>query len=319
MGGGVLRLSVGGGRVLLVTEPFRYPEGPAPFAARTIRSSVWHYTSAEGLLGILNSHEIWASSPKALNDLEEITFGVQKLREAFDKFLTTNLLTLESTRRIENIISVEFLTQQIDSIFIVSASMEADSLNQWQHYSNRDGFAIEIDTAVPLGLISADGLTVFGRRREDHFFPGWYDVVYQVEEQDQIISQILAYVTRMTLDPSFADDVLLNLVARMIIMPQMMRIKHQGFRDEREVRFISGSAPEIPVKYRVSNGRVVPYINMVRHRENLEVNTNNLDFIRGILCSPTTTESDVQLVRDMLSAYGLENTNISRSTIPFRK
>ena len=302
-----------------MSEPFRYPDGPAPFALKTERPRVWHYTNADGLLGILNTKQIWASSPKALNDLEEIKFGMQRMWKAFGDFQTRNSIKIDNAKRMANILSVDFLTTQIDEIFIVSASSSNDSLNQWQHYSEVDGFAIELDTSIPMGLRLKSGETVFSRNQENYFFPGWYDVVYEETEQNAIIDEMFKYLARMTDDPSYKDDYLLNLVARMIVMPQIARFKHNGFRDEREVRFLAGNVAGSPVEYRSSNGRVVPYINLVRHYEPSGPSGNGLDFIKGIVCSPTTNQNDVQLVRDIIASFGLNNPTVTRSSIPFRR
>jgi hypothetical protein len=302
-----------------VTEPFRYPDGPAPFAEKTIHSSVWHYTNAEGLLGILQTQSIWASSPKALNDLQEISFGLDAVREAFLKYFFANDIPSERADRINRILTPEIIEKQIDSIFVLSASNDFDLLNQWQHYSDADGFAVEIDTSLPLGIKSKDGKTTLGRRKQDLFFSGWYDVIYSSDQQNKKIQEILTYVTRMTIDPSYKDDVLLYLVAGMIVLPQVARFKHDGFTDEREVRYISGPGEGNLINYRSSKNRVVPFIKLCAHEQIPAASSNPLNFIKGVVCGPTTHENDIQIVREMLKTYGLGDLKVTRSRIPFRK
>jgi hypothetical protein len=45
---------------------------PAPES----RETVWHYTNAAGLLGILRSNVLWATDAFFLNDAAEVTYGI---------------------------------------------------------------------------------------------------------------------------------------------------------------------------------------------------------------------------------------------------
>lgn len=45
---------------------------------------LWHYTTAEGLLSIVEHRELWASSVDYLNDAAELSFGRDCLTEAGD-------------------------------------------------------------------------------------------------------------------------------------------------------------------------------------------------------------------------------------------
>jgi hypothetical protein len=46
-----------------------------PAAVRPASGSVFHYTSAQGLLGIIPSGKVWASEASSLNDLAEVRQG----------------------------------------------------------------------------------------------------------------------------------------------------------------------------------------------------------------------------------------------------
>ena len=45
--------------------------------------TVWHYTDAGGVFGILSTDELWASSALHMNDTAELELGVRRVHEAF--------------------------------------------------------------------------------------------------------------------------------------------------------------------------------------------------------------------------------------------
>src|SRR5690349_17642809 len=55
---------------------------PPSFASGTL----WHYTTAAGLLAILKSDRLWASSAAMLNDSSEIEYGISLLQERWERF-----------------------------------------------------------------------------------------------------------------------------------------------------------------------------------------------------------------------------------------
>lgn len=315
----LLSLSVGGGRVNFMAPNEETTTNASPFATHTKHPRVWHYTDAVGFLGILTTESIWATSPKALNDYKEITYGVDKIQKAIDALKGSVTIAAEVISQLEEVLSNEFLDKQSRDVFVLSASSNGDLLNQWQHYSDVDGFALEIDTKIPLGIRESDGTTVSGRFPHNHFFPGWYDVIYTDEEHDAVIKDILNFAFQMADNPKLSEQNIFNLVNRIALTSQITRIKHQGFQDEREVRYLFGGKESTEVHYRSYSGRMVPYVELVRHREENSTNTSNLDFIKGVVCSPTMIESDVELVREMLESFKLSHLTVARSDIPFRK
>ena len=50
-------------------------------AIRKVTTSVFHYTSSEGLIGILESKRLWASEASSLNDLAEIRQGWDSIND----------------------------------------------------------------------------------------------------------------------------------------------------------------------------------------------------------------------------------------------
>src|SRR5208283_3832785 len=48
---------------------------------------LYHYTRVEGLKGIVETNELWATSAHFLNDSAEVTYGYEVLKEALDGWI----------------------------------------------------------------------------------------------------------------------------------------------------------------------------------------------------------------------------------------
>ncbi|MGH8194064.1 MAG: DUF2971 domain-containing protein [Woeseiaceae bacterium] len=97
---------------------------------------LYHYTSAEGLIGILQSGEIWATSIRHLSDTSEFTYTLQRAEQAS----TQNALS-------EHFLFETFLLQRFNgdtlldntSFFVGSFSAEGNLLSQWRAYCPTGG------------------------------------------------------------------------------------------------------------------------------------------------------------------------------------
>ncbi len=139
-------------------HPWSPPKAP--------RSSVFHYTSPVGLLGILTNGELWASEAAGLNDLDEISKGwklaqgwLSKLPED-DQFKRAAQTALEVSDLFRDFTAPE-------SAFVLCASEVGDDANQWRLYgAGGAGYAVELDSTVPLAV-----RTDLKRRRDEAIEP----------------------------------------------------------------------------------------------------------------------------------------------------
>ena len=96
---------------------------------RTPPSVLYHYTTQEGLLGIVSSKEIWATHTQYLNDTREFHHALEILQQE-----TTDQPVLRDEWY--QIISGA-------NVCVCSFSEDGDSLSQWRAYGGRaSGFAI---------------------------------------------------------------------------------------------------------------------------------------------------------------------------------
>ncbi|SHP16118.1 Uncharacterised protein [Mycobacteroides abscessus subsp. bolletii] len=173
------------------------PSGSAKFAAQASTDDqpipdLYHYTSAEGLYGILNNQQLWLTHAGYLNDTEEFIYGLRVIMEemrdyraeinsrissgesglnelsgyidgALNAFDFTNLLNSNNAlsdgmSTDEKILLVSTFQDRITP-FVSCLSTERDQLSQWRGYA-RGGYAIRFDTEAlrsTMCLLDRDG------------------------------------------------------------------------------------------------------------------------------------------------------------------
>lgn len=113
------------------------------------KGTVWHYTTAAGLAGMLQDNVLWASSAAFMNDRHELT-GDALFRDLFNRHIN------EVDPRING--GVQFALQSAlrtdrYRTFIVCASKAPDNLTLWRNYTGPEvGFAVALDASQPLSM-----------------------------------------------------------------------------------------------------------------------------------------------------------------------
>jgi hypothetical protein len=106
---------------------------------------IWHYTSGDALLGIVETGTLYATQVSCLNDSTEIRYGAKLLRDAFMNIHTD---AIEEKVLLERIIkaTVEEPAAPANlpsAWFVTCFSKEKDDLSQWRAYSGgENGYAI---------------------------------------------------------------------------------------------------------------------------------------------------------------------------------
>jgi DUF2971 family protein len=85
---------------------------------------LYHYTTPEGLMGIVKNQELWATSVFFLNDIAEFKHGIELGRDHLEALFNNTEKTKDTT------------------IYVCSFSEEPDDLSQWRAYCPMGGFAI---------------------------------------------------------------------------------------------------------------------------------------------------------------------------------
>lgn len=296
-------------------------------AQMTKHSVVYHYTTAAGLLGILDSRTLWASSFQALNDTSEIRYGVTRIQESLTRF------TLDHDLKAHGLLDelVKALEDDVlqRELFVLSASHNADSLGLWRNYSD-GGYAIGLATEF-LGQVTTSPLdgapASIPNIRFSGMAQGWQDVLYDTTEQDALVHATFSHLLNGALrEPT--GSISIN-AARLSLAMLACRLKHPAFADEAEVRVTFDRLPTVSTQYRSGSAGLVPYISVGASAVNVEpskrraftANPPGLLPIRSLRCGPDDPVGSarrVGIATRALQDFGYPDATVDGSAIPFR-
>jgi hypothetical protein len=163
----------------------------------SVPTMLYHYTTAAGLMGILNSHRLWATNARFLNDPTEIRYALkvvsdtmreneQPYKEALkaEPTLTVpDIAAALSGRKIPRIESwAKDLLEVFDhqrEVYVTSFCEQGDLLSQWRGYAAGGGYAIGVSAREIWQPVNArPGPPVLLRK-----------VIYDPENQRRIVSR----------------------------------------------------------------------------------------------------------------------------------
>jgi hypothetical protein len=308
---------------------------------------LFHYTSPQGLVGIMTHRELWATEASGLNDLSEFTRGLRYLvrwmREQDDPI---------AGEVVEIATDTEHWAQRKPSeVFILSASLDGDDAGQWRMYGGKQiGYAIELDTSLPLGVVSGQPESTRPTRglyftfgNESTVAP-WCYVAYTKKEKATLLRSLLewahlaadhreARVSHLrsikTDDPDRISDELGDVgyeyadSVRSAVGLAAALMKPRGFRGEREVRAVATAEwTERHATFRATDHGVVRHLRLAVGDGSSSVIEDRSDRrlpVRGLTVGPTPY---FELGRDTLQALcasaGLDSIKIRSSRIPLR-
>lgn len=292
------------------------PETPPATSTRATNPVAWHYTGPDGLIGILSSSRFWASDPVILNDRGELKYGFEIVLSEWRAMRDDPSISPSVRAFLDETLSDDWLTNLMESVFIVSASSSAALASQWLNYARADGFAIGFDREsmwwpVPKGVgqINASEL-----KQVPSIGPVWLEVDYEPERQRSTASKML----RAALSVAGKEaTVWTRGLLRLQTATGIATFKHPGFSHEREIRL---AVPRMDQKvlFRASQGRLIPYSEVARYFPDAPTNTGKVDRlpIIEIVCAPNSKDATLATVQRLLRAYEYVDVKVTRSHLP---
>jgi hypothetical protein len=250
---------------------------------------LFHYTSISGLIGIITKLELWASDCRFLNDGKEISYGLDIFYKEVSK-LGLPLIKGINDFRINAVPSMDEI-----SMFVACFCEDGDLLSQWRGYGLNQGYAIGFDVArlqaLNLGMICP--------------------VQYGIDNPSEFFKNELLMAAQLTAHPGVAE-----WYASLALLPRLAGVKHPGFAEEREWRFLrsnlnEGKFTEFPNKlqYRPSSLGPIAY-QVIRFPK---------ECIREIVIGPGSySEIRENAIHRMLWEQKLIDVCTRCSKIPFR-
>lgn len=269
---------------------------------------LYHYTTGEGLAGILRTRTLWATHIGYLNDATEFQHGL--------RLIQAEIARLKQQGKTDPALIDGWsasLRMALDVLVYVAAfSTAPDSLPQWRAYARPFGFA--------LGLDITHVLAVAGDPKDNVLI---YPCVYEQAEQDKLLSYgiqylLAAYETRTNGKPG-SEKLVREFTAHFLayVLALAASFKHPAFKEESEwrlvARFVQPAKPTLVRRARPQGRLFVPYLE-------LPIGTRADPFpVFRIVIGPTP---NYDLAREGLAAL-LEDTktvvrDIVNSSVPFR-
>lgn len=244
---------------------------------------VFHYTSPEGLLGILGKDgvSLWFSQYDSLNDITEGTHIVDVYRKVCDKLYRQGKIKeifYNEIREIKPSIQEAFLYSNeesnkddgfVDRIkfdknaqkFICCFSTNSDSLPMWNYYTKEnqyEGYNIGFSFWRTQHL---DIQNDYGKGYKLRLF----SVIYEDKEQEKIIQSKIEklYPFCQDYDNKNANILRIKNALAYFLRDLSLKFKKSCFRHEQEVRAIltiPSDQKKFEVQYRNKSGYIIPYI-----------------------------------------------------------
>lgn len=255
---------------------------------------LYHYTTPNGLIGIVENRILWATDVFYLNDSEEFALGIQIARNYMEKKLADTGDNDSINGRLEWLLNELKRIGPLGkrSVYVSSLSEEDDQLSQWRAYCAGGGFAIGFKVGKLKELATAQSLAL---KR----------CIYELGKQKLIVIAAVKSIAGPWLNsstpwpeqngegPRFETH--LRLVGELSRLSPIL--KNKGFLEEKEYRLISEpstSYVEGQVKFRNQRGLVVPY------RE-FKLNDNDLWRQVRVVVGPTPhPEESIASVKELL-------------------
>lgn len=112
----------------------------------------WHYTTWDGLEGIITGNVLWASESGGLNDPSEVVRAADSLLHTWEASLD-NLIPDAPSDEVDRWLRDMTATVTEQRFFFVSACFDGDKLQHWKSYAGGRGYAIELDRDAEYRLL----------------------------------------------------------------------------------------------------------------------------------------------------------------------
>lgn len=280
---------------------------------------IYHYTSPEGVIGILEKDDVKLHFTKytGMNDTTEGIVIYEKFRSICDKLeqekyidfnLKEKLIGLIDTisprnqLRIKKEIDGEEKEFSLDDLYICCFSVENDALPMWNYYTKNgehQGYA--------LGFKS---LRVLSRKKDSTVAVNL--LCYRVDYyEEKLENYVRAYISSIRNNPDM--DIMnhgFDLIKRYLILGSIMH-KSSCFKHENEIRMVllAGEEDKQELKFKTKNGILIPYLELFFDKSSLKKITIG-PLIEKDLASNNLVE--------FLQHKGYQDIEIQHSKVPIR-
>jgi len=266
-------------------------------------TTLYHYTSGAGLIGIFESDSIWATQIHYLNDSEEFRHAIGQVRDYME------VLWERGDRRTRSVCSAIFgslLRLEKLALYVACFSEEGDSLSQWRGYCPPGfGYNISFNSSELTNLARQQGFNL----RKCIYTPESQRSVVKKWADETVSSLLAKNLSETDLEahceeawPAYWND-FINFAPYM---------KNPAFSDEREWRLVSHIlSNDDRVRLRQTRSMLAPYVPIkLGLKENTELRMR-------LTVGPTPhQELAIAALAHYLGRYRI--FGLDRSRVPYR-
>lgn len=285
---------------------------------------VWHYTSVDSLVGIVQGREVWASARSSMNDRSEMTYDKLLLKAVVGRLDEEGWLRdgvarppdAETRAFLDEVLAIADKGAPGLGVVAVSASTERDKLSQWVHYAGAGGVSIGFDAnavMVPLDHFSKDQ----GPGWPTQGF-GWMRLEYQREQQESAVRDALEVVLRAASDEGAGSRSARIEVQGWSLLTSLQHMKHPAYAEESEIRHFPPSFGGERMRFRTRGFDVVAYAPLISQQSRgPDLSERAPLAIREVVCGPALPARSLYNIRALLNANELESVPVTHSMIPY--
>ena len=219
---------------------------------------LYHYTSVESFVSIINCGELWASHIRYMNDTSEqrlmwdhVRARIKARIDAADESDRDRLLLFQSLASSPLVVDIYVLCFSKDG---------GDRLSQWRGYGGSAGVAIGFDSMEFVKRCSA----FTNAKSHNMQYPMGFAVLNSVhyiepsgdERSKQITDVFIDNPDVTKFESQFTKE---EVFARRVSLSSTS-LKHKAFSDEQEWRVAIFDLPEGSVRFRARKSMMIPYV-----------------------------------------------------------
>jgi hypothetical protein len=269
---------------------------------------LYHYTSVESFLSIVNGGELWASHIRYQNDTSEQRLIWDHVRAR----IKTRLAAASEGDR-DRLLQFQSLANSpldLDLYVLCFSKDGGDSLSQWRSYGGSTGVAIGFDPNKLKNRCSAFTTAMSSNR----LFPmGWaflnqvhYIEPAEDERSTQIIDVLIDNPNPTEHESRFSREEVFN---RRIALSSSS-LKHKAFQEEKEWRIAIFDVPENAVHFRTRRTIMIPYVPF-----DLGKGQSEWPIIQRVIVGPSPHQVEtIAAIKKRID----DRVEVVGSTIPFR-
>lgn len=272
------------------------------------KNFLYHYTTQEALLKIIDTNSIWATSILYLNDEKEFNQAMDKFFDKlFEEGPASGYYKMEAQK-------TKLLKSNLvkGHIFVSSLSENEDQLSQWRAYCSKSGFCIGFDPSILKDLAEQNGAELI-------------KCVYEPEKQKMIIDEIFDMFWK---DEFWEDYDLksnkwrtkINNLVHTYIRYVSPIFKHDSFVEEQEWRLIfsknmryNNMINKKDIQFRPGVSMLTPYVEFDFK------NKDNVNLIKEIYVGPNPNMSySIYSIQTLLKEKGIKDCDVKPSKCTFK-